>query len=136
MKGDSDMAKTLNLESVIQESVADMIQRISGAIASSVSSLIQDEFNQQVRNRRPAPRVVPAISPPVTPTPAARVAAPRGKPATGAKKVTHWVADKFARRVPNFVLESTGLPDKKSIVAKYGDGATFELGKPAPKPSR
>jgi hypothetical protein len=36
--------------------------------------------------------------------------------------------------VPTFVIELTaGLDTKKKIVAKYGDGAVFEKGKPAPK---
>jgi hypothetical protein len=44
------------------------------------------------------------------------------------------VADRRARRVPNFVIEQTGLKTKKQIVARYGDNATFEKGKAAPKP--
>jgi hypothetical protein len=43
------------------------------------------------------------------------------------------VADARARRVPNFVIEATGLDTKKKIVAKYGPGASFEKGKPPPK---
>ena len=40
-----------------------------------------------------------------------------------------------ARRVPNFVIEMTnGLDTKKKIVAKYGEDAVFEKGKPLPKP--
>jgi hypothetical protein len=36
--------------------------------------------------------------------------------------------------VPTFVIEMTGgLDTKKKIVAKFGDGATFEKGKPLPK---
>lgn len=43
-----------------------------------------------------------------------------------------WVADRAARRVPRFVTEMTGLDVKASIVAKYGEGAVFEIGKPPP----
>jgi hypothetical protein len=37
-----------------------------------------------------------------------------------------------ARRVPNFVIDATGLDTKKKIVAKFGEGAAFEKGKPLP----
>jgi hypothetical protein len=47
--------------------------------------------------------------------------------------LTKWVADRRARRVPIFVIEMTGgIDTKKKIVAKYGEGATFEKGKPVP----
>ena len=47
--------------------------------------------------------------------------------------ITRWVADRRARRVPNFVVEMTGgLDTKKKIVARYGEGAAFEKGKPLP----
>ncbi len=49
-------------------------------------------------------------------------------------ELSRWAADRRARRVPNFVIRMTGLETKKKIVAKYGDGAVFEKGKPAPKP--
>jgi len=49
------------------------------------------------------------------------------------KEITRWAADRRARRVPSFVIETTGLKTKKQIVAKFGDGAVFEKGKPAPK---
>jgi hypothetical protein len=48
-------------------------------------------------------------------------------------EITRWVADSRARRVPNFVIEATGLDTKKKIVAKFGSGAAFERGKPLPK---
>jgi hypothetical protein len=50
-------------------------------------------------------------------------------------EITKWVADRNARRVPNFVIELTGgLDTKKKIVARFGDGIVFEKGKPLPKP--
>jgi len=48
-------------------------------------------------------------------------------------EITRWAADRRARRVPNFVIEATGLKTKKQIVAKFGDGVVFEKGKPLPK---
>jgi hypothetical protein len=47
--------------------------------------------------------------------------------------LSKWAADRRARRVPNFVIEATGLDTKKKIVAKYGENAVFEKGKPLPK---
>ncbi len=52
-------------------------------------------------------------------------------------EMTKWVADRNARRVPTFVIEMTGgLDTKKKIVAKYGENASFEKGKPLPKPAK
>jgi hypothetical protein len=61
----------------------------------------------------------------------------RRRRASGAKRsargeMTRWVADKRARRVPTFVIEATGLDTKKKIVAKYGENAVFQKGKPLP----
>ena len=47
-------------------------------------------------------------------------------------ELTKWVADNRVRRVPSFVIEATGLDTKKTVVAKFGDGATFAKGKPLP----
>jgi hypothetical protein len=47
--------------------------------------------------------------------------------------MTKWVADNKARRVPTFVIEATGLDTKKKIVAKFGENAAFDKGKPLPK---
>jgi hypothetical protein len=46
--------------------------------------------------------------------------------------ISKWTADVRARRVPNFVIEATGLKTKKQIVKKYGE-ATFTKGKALPK---
>jgi hypothetical protein len=87
-----------------------------------------------------------AISPAVRETVAAqaKAAAPRrgqravptakkGAAKRTRKEMTKWVADNRARRVPNFVIEATGLDTKKKIVARFGAGAAFERGKPLPK---
>ena len=52
---------------------------------------------------------------------------------SAARRIKKWTADRRARRVPTFVIEATGLDTKKKIVAKYGENATFEKGKPLPK---
>jgi hypothetical protein len=56
------------------------------------------------------------------------------RPRAGA--VERWVPDRRARRVPNFVIEATGLETKKDIVERYGEHAIFEKGQPAPPPLR
>jgi hypothetical protein len=56
------------------------------------------------------------------------------RPRPRARDLSRWAADRRARRVPNFVIELTGLKTKKEIVARYGDGVVFEKGKPAPRP--
>ncbi len=48
-------------------------------------------------------------------------------------ELSTWIADRRARRVPNFVIEMTnGLDTKKKIVARFGENARFEKGKPLP----
>jgi hypothetical protein len=49
-----------------------------------------------------------------------------------AGEMTKWVADRRARRVPTFVIEATRLDTKKKIVARFGENAAFEKGKPLP----
>jgi hypothetical protein len=55
------------------------------------------------------------------------------RPIRQRSEISRWAADRRARRVPNFVIEMTGLKTKKAVVAKYGDGVVFEKGKSAPK---
>jgi hypothetical protein len=64
--------------------------------------------------------------------PAARGAAVRRRRRPPRVEMTRWVADRNARRVPTFVIEATGLDTKKKIVARFGENAAFEVGKPLP----
>ncbi len=50
--------------------------------------------------------------------------------------VDSWVPDRRARRVPNFVIEQTGLETKKEIVERYGEHKKFVKGEPCPPPLR
>ena len=61
-----------------------------------------------------------------------RPSAPVRRRQRPAAEMTRWVADRRARRVPTFVIEATGLDTKKKIVARYGENAAFEKGKPLP----
>jgi hypothetical protein len=56
----------------------------------------------------------------------------RPQPSRRVGEITRWVADNRARRVPNFVIEATGLDTKKKILATFGANAAFEKGKPIP----
>lgn len=60
--------------------------------------------------------------------------APAWTPPSRRGEIVRWAADARAKRPPTFVIEQTGLRTKKAIVAKYGENATFEKGKPCPKP--
>jgi hypothetical protein len=105
---------------------------------------IEDIINATVE--RVTRRILPAIERALAEAAAPRAAAPRAaaprqgarRPAAGRRRprtreLTRWVADKRARRVPSFVIEATGLDTKKKIVAKFGENATFERGKPLPQ---
>lgn len=48
-------------------------------------------------------------------------------------EIIRWCADQRARKVPNFVIEQTGLKTKAAVIAKYGEGVTFEMAKPTPQ---
>ncbi len=108
-----------SIDELVQGSVHDVIARAAGSIATAIAQMAAAELEEQlsVTNglaRRPG-----------------RTA--RSRPRR--EEITKWVADRRARRVPNFVIEiAGGLDTKKKIVARYGANAAFEKGKPAPKP--
>ena len=99
-----------SIDSIIRDTADQVVTRVSAAIARHVGDLVQEGIRRELgRNtvaRRPARR----------------------------GEMTRWIADNRARRVPNFVIEATGLDTKKKIVAKFGPNAAFEKGKPLPKP--
>ncbi len=108
-------ARTASLDALIRDAAADVVARVSSAVAKQFSDLVRDGVSRELAS---GVRMRGGGSP---------RRARRGE-------ITKWVADNRARRVPNFVIETTGLDTKKKIVAKYGTGAAFEKGKPAPKP--
>jgi hypothetical protein len=106
-----------SVDAILRDTAERVVARISTAISKRVSELVQAELAREMGGRgRGRARV-------------ARSAAPR----RARKEMTRWVADTRARRVPTFVIEATGLDTKKKIVAKFGEGAAFEKGKPLPK---
>ncbi len=109
------MPRTTSIDAILRDAAEKVVARVSTAIARQVGELVQERLQQELANGA------------ITRRSAGRRRRPRGE-------ITKWVADVRARRVPNFVIEATGLDTKKKIVAKYGPNATFEAGKPPPKP--
>jgi hypothetical protein len=113
-----------SLDAVVRDAMESVVKRASVAIARAVAQMAAAQLEESLedgvaRAGRGRGRARPAVN--------GRTARPRGD-------ITRWAADRRARRVPNFVIELTGLKTKKQIVQKYGDGVVFEKGKPAPKP--
>lgn len=108
-------------EDVILQAVESVVERASAGISRAIAEIlavrIDEELRAQVAKAVGKGRKVRGEG--------------RGAPRVELEK---WVADRHARRVPNFVIEQTGLKTKKQIVARFGDNATFEKGKAAPKP--
>ena len=112
------------LDAAVRAAMEPVVKRASAAIARAVAEMaaakLESELEVEVTRKRGRGgrrrRAVNGAS-----------SRPRGE-------ITRWAADRRARRVPNFVIDMTGLKTKKQIVAKFGDGVVFEKGKPAPKP--
>jgi hypothetical protein len=109
-----------SLDALVREAMEPVVKRASLAIARAVAELtaerLESELSVEVRRAGRGKRL------------------PNGRAARTRGDISRWAADRRARRVPNFVIELTGLKTKKQIVAKYGEGVVFEKGKPAPKP--
>jgi hypothetical protein len=110
-------ARTASIEAILVDAAEKVVARVSTAIARQVGEMVQERLQAELANgtARRAGRRAPVR---------------RRRPAG---EMTRWVADARARRVPNFVIEATGLDTKKKIVARFGAGAAFERGKPLPK---
>ncbi len=99
------------IDAILRDTASRVVSRLSATIARQVAELVQQGVRRELG------------------TNGARRAGRRR--ARG--EITRWVADTRARRVPNVVIEATGLDTKKKIVAKYGPTAAFEKGKPLPR---
>jgi hypothetical protein len=96
-----------SIDDIIGSAVSKAMLSIVPAIQKQVAAMAAAELEKglAVRNGGQPRRRVPV-----------RRSRPRGE------EMTRWVADKRARRVPNFVIEMTdGLDTKKKIVARYGE---------------
>jgi hypothetical protein len=110
-------AATPSIDDLVRDALDGVVKRASVAIARTLAQLTAERLEAELQNE------------------VARAGRGRGRRGRGARgELSRWAADRRARRVPNFVIDMTGLKTKKQIVAKYGDGVVFEKGKAAPKP--
>jgi hypothetical protein len=107
-------ARTQSIDAILRDTANAVVTRISGAIAQQVAALVKEGVRRELATNSVVRRGA-------------------GRRARGRGEITRWVADARARRVPNFVIEATGLDTKKKIVAKFGAGAAFEKGKALPR---
>ncbi len=107
-------ARTSSIDAILRETASAVVARISNAVAQQVAEMVREGVRRELAAGGGRARG------------GSRRARARGE-------ITRWVADARARRVPNFVIEATGLDTKKKIVARFGAGAAFERGKPLPK---
>jgi hypothetical protein len=118
------MARTTTaiIDDTIKNAITDAIRRITPAIQRHVATYAAEQLERNLAVNGTAARRPKS--------------APRRRRARG-EDMTKWVADKAARRVPNFVIEMTGgLDTKRRVIEKYGENATFEKGKPCRSPRR
>jgi len=116
-----------SIDDILRAAMEPVLRRASTAIARALAEAaaahIDGELQRGLTRTRGGRR-------------GARAAATRtARPARRRADITRWVADRRARRVPTFVIDMTnGLDTKKKIVAKFGEDAVFEKGKPLPRP--
>jgi hypothetical protein len=110
-------ASFASLDSIVREAVAPVVRSATQAIGRAIAEIVAEELERAL---------IGAI--PHSSERTARVR--QARPARS--EITKWVADRRARRVPTFVIEMTGLDTKQRIVAKFGESAAFEKGKPLP----
>lgn len=109
-----------SIDDIVRDAMEGVVKRASVSIARAVAEMAAARLSEELESG-----VTKARGRRGRRAGAARAARPRSD-------ITNWVADRRARRVPNFVIEQTGLSTKKQIVARFGEDATFEKGKPLP----
>jgi hypothetical protein len=120
-------AAQATLDDIVRDAMEGVVKRASAAIAKAIAEMAASRIDAELQagvERARGRKGGRGARVRVAGGPARR---PRGE-------ITRWVADNRARRVPNFVIEMTGgLDTKKKIVAKFGENAAFEKGKPLPR---
>ncbi len=117
-------ATSASIDEILRGAMEPVLKRASAAIARAIADMAAERLDRELQD---------GISRSRGKRGRAAVARPR-RPSRRRTEITRWVADRRARRVPKFVIEMTdGLDTKKKIVAKYGENAAFERGKPLPK---
>ncbi len=113
-----------SIDEILRGAMEPVLKRASAAIARAIAEMAAERLDRELRNGIARTRGKRGRA----------VAARPRRPSRRRAEITRWVADRRARRVPKFVIEMTdGLDTKKKIVAKYGENAAFERGKPLPK---
>jgi hypothetical protein len=127
-------AKRTSIDDIVRDAMDGVVKRASVAIAGAIAEMAARQLDEElqngvarVRTGRKAGRGLGG---------GVRAAGRRGRPRRARTEITRWAADRRARRVPNFVIDLTGLKTKKQIVAKYGAGVVFEKGKAAPSKAK
>jgi hypothetical protein len=114
-----------SLDDALRSAMEPVLKRASAAIARAIADMAAERLQRELQD---------GISRARSKRGRAVVAARPRRPPRRRAEITRWVADRRARRVPKFVIEMTGgLDTKKRIVAKYGENAIFERGKPLPR---
>lgn len=114
-------AREASIDDVVREALDPVVRQAALAIARAVADVTAEKLEAELRPGAGKGR-------------SGRGARGSARRVRARTEITKWAADRRARRVPTFVIESTGLHTKKQIVAKFGEGVIFEKGKPLPKP--
>lgn len=109
-----------SIDHIVRDAIEGVVTRTSAAIARAVAELAAARLDEELGKGIAGAR--------------RRRGRGRAGRARARTPITRWAADRRARRVPNFVIDLTGLKTKKQIVARYGEGVVFEKGRAAPKP--
>jgi hypothetical protein len=107
------------LDEIVKDAMEGVVKRTSAAITKTIADMVAARLEVEIKKGLGK---------------TGRGGGAKARSTRPRAELTRWLADRRARRVPTFVIEQTGLKTKKAIVAKYGENATFEKGKPAPKP--
>lgn len=110
-----------SLDVIVDQAIRPVVAEASAAIARALADRIASHLEREL---------IAGVG-----ARSASASAPARVRGAGREEIIRWVADRRARRVPNFVIQLTGLKTKKQIVQRYGEAA-FEKGRPAPKALR
>ncbi len=109
-----------SIDAMVRDALDGIVKQASVAIARTLAQLTAERLEAELANE-------------VARSGRGRARARGRSPRAARGDLSRWAADRRARRVPNFVIDMTGLETKKQIVAKFGDGVVFEKGKALPK---
>lgn len=108
-----------SIDDIVRDAMEGVVKRASVAIARAVAEMAAARLSEELESG-------------IAKAKGGRGGRRGSRASRPRSEITRWVADRRARRVPNFVIEQTGLKTKKAIVARFGADAAFEKGKPLP----